>query len=311
MLTRTTYRLALAVFVILCTFCTSISYAQYTNYREPFEDLHGSSTFGFQLGATTFLGDLGGNQGSGAPLLKDFNSKTVCPLFGVSYSYFPQSWLSVKAGLNYTWINGADSLISISNQIGHAAGRYSRNLSFKSTIAELSAETEWYPLQMLWQYQEPKLRPFVGAGIGIFHFNPKAQLNGDLFELHPLHLEGQGFPEYPDRKNYKLTQVYIPLSFGLKYRVNDFYFVSLSTTLRKTFTDYIDDVSTTYIDPKLFDKYLSPDHAKLAKQLYYRGLNSQMLKPGQYRGYDNLDSYTSIFISLTYIFGNKPTFNRP
>ena len=29
----------------------------------------------------------------------------------------------------------------------------------------------------------------------------------------------------------------------------------LKIIYRKTFTDYIDDVSTTYIDPALFDKY--------------------------------------------------------
>ncbi len=309
MLTGTTSRIAVAVFIMLCTFCTSLLNAQYTNYREPFEDIRGSNTIGFQLGANTFLGDLGGNQGSGAPFLKDFNRKTVRPLLGASYAYFPQSWLSVKASLNFTWVTGADSLIT--SQIGHAAGRYKRNLSFKSAITELSAETEWYPFQMLWQYNESRLRPFVGAGIGIFHFNPKAQLNGQWIDLQPLHLEGQGFAEYPDRKDYKLTQFYIPLSFGLKYRVSDNYLVSLSTTLRKTFTDYIDDVSTTYINPNLFDNYLSPAQAKLAKQLYYRGLNSQTQKPGPFRGYNNLDSYTSIFISFIYIFDKAPTFNRP
>jgi hypothetical protein len=310
MYTRTSSRLVVTVFVMLCTlFCTNHSKAQFTSYIEPYKDLRGSSGYGFQLGATTFLGDLGGNQGSGAPFIKDFNIKTLRPLIGASYTYFPMAWLSVKAGLNYTWVTGADSLIT--NKYGHAAGRFKRNLSFRSAITELSAETEWYPLQMLWQYNEPKLRPFIGTGIGIFHFNPKAQLNGQWITLQPLHLEGQGFAEYPDRKSYKRTQIYIPISMGLKYRVNDNYIISLSTTLRKTFTDYIDDVSTTYINPNLFDKYLSSDQAKLAKQLYYRGLNSQTQKPGPYRGYDNLDSYTSIFISFIYIFGNTPVFNKP
>jgi hypothetical protein len=39
---------------------------------------------------------------------------------------------------------------------------------------------------------------------------------------------------------------------------------------RKTFTDYMDDVSTTYIDNALFDKYLSPQQAQIANQLHFR-----------------------------------------
>src|SRR5690349_18415443 len=108
MLTRTTSRLKVVFFVMLCICRTNYTNAQYTNYVEPFKDLRGSSALSFQLGATTFLGDLGGNQGSGAPYLKDFNSKTIRPLVGASYAYFPLSWLSIKGSLNYTWVTGAD-----------------------------------------------------------------------------------------------------------------------------------------------------------------------------------------------------------
>jgi hypothetical protein len=309
MLTRITSRITVTVFVMLFTFCINYVNAQFTNYVEPFNDLRDRSALDFHLGATTFLGDLGGNQGSGSPYFKDLNVKTIRPLIGASYLYFPLQWLAINTSLNHTLVTGADSLIK--NKSGHAAGRYKRNLSFRSAITELSAEAEWYPLQMLFPYDKPILSPFVGSGIGVFHFNPKAQLNGQWVALQQLHLEGQGFSEYPDRKNYKKTQIYIPISFGVKYRVNDNYFISLSTTFRKTFTDYIDDVSTSYIDPNLFDKYLSADQANLAKQLYYRGSTSVNAKPGPFRGYANLDSYTSMFVSFIYLFHNTPKFNRP
>jgi len=303
-----TYRFVLVFAIILFAHRST---AQFSNYSEPFIDVKGRSGVSFNLGANTFLGDLGGNQGTGKPYFKDFNTKTVRPLIGASYTYFPLSWLSVKAGLNYTWVTGADSLIK--NKFGHAAGRYNRNLSFRSAITEMSAEAEWYPLQMTWKYGGSSLRPFISSGIGFFHFNPKAQLNGQWVELQPLHLEGQGFTEYPDRKNYNRTQIYIPLSVGLKYQLNDYYFISLSSTFRKTFTDYIDDVSTNYIDPKLFDRYLSPDQAKLAKQLYYRGNSSQGHNPGPYRGYSSLDSYTSVIFTFTYIIRRSENYyyHRP
>ena len=177
----------------------------------------------------------------------------------------------------------------------------------------MSGSVELYPLQTLSQFNEIKLRPFIGTGIGFFHFNPKAHLYNEWFELQPLHLEGQGFAEYPDRKNYKRTQIYIPLSLGFKYKITDNYFFSLSTIFRKTFTDYIDDVSTNYIDPSLFNKYLSRYDAILAKQLYYRGNNNPAPSSGSIRGYNSLDSYTSIVFTFTYLFNRSESYyyHRP
>ena len=308
MFTKTS-RLVLLFATILWAFQSK---AQYTYYSAKTGDFSERSGLNLTLGATTFLGDLGGNQGTGKPFLKDFNSKTVRPLIGASYSYFPVSWLSISMGLNFTWITGADSLIKI--KTGHAAGRFERNLSFRSAITELSSSIELYPLQILTNNKEAKIRPFVGAGIGLFHFNPKAQLyERQWFELQPLHLEGQGFAEYPDRKNYKRTQLYIPLSMGLKYKINENYYFSINTIFRKTFTDYIDDVSTTYINPKLFDKYLSRYDAILAKQLYYRGINNQTPSVSSIRGSGSRDSYTSIAFTVTYLFDRSEDyyFHKP
>ena len=64
-------------------------------------------------------------------------------------------------------------------------------------------------------------------------------------------------PEYPDRKPYKLTQVNIPLGVGLKYYASERINLSAEVLYRKTFTDYIDDVSHNYIDPVNYNKHLS------------------------------------------------------
>lgn len=300
-----TLRMVLACVALVWAFN---SIAQYSNYKPPMQDTRGSSALNFYLGGTTFLGDLGGTKGKGQPFIKDFNTRTIRPYLGVSYAYFPCSWLSVKGGLHLTKVTGADSLIK--NKAGNAAGRFVRNLNFKSAITELSAEVELYPLQILANYAEAGWRPYVGTGVGIFHFNPKGYLNGTWYNLQPLHLEGQGFAEYPERKNYKLTQLYIPLTLGLKYRINSSYFVSLSAMFRKTRTDYIDDVSTNYIDPALFDKYLSPSDAMLAKQLNFREvLIPEVPKIGIQRGEYHKDSYTSVFFTITYLFDKRDGYN--
>ncbi len=127
------------------------------------------------------------------------------------------------------------------------------------------------------QYEDlkGKFRPYGIIGVGVYHFNPKTQdNNGNWVALQPLHTEGQGFPEYPDRKVYKLTQMEMPIGFGFKYYLKENMFIGIEVLHRKLFTDYVDDVSTNYIDPIYFNQYLSPANAALARQLNYRGTYS-------------------------------------
>ena len=76
--------------------------------------------------------------------------------------------------------------------------------------------------------------------------------------------------EETGRKQYSLVQIEVPMGFGAKYYIKDHLYVGMEVLHRKTFTDYMDDVSTTYIDETLFDKYLTPEQADLAKKLYFR-----------------------------------------
>jgi hypothetical protein len=115
--------------------------------------------------------------------------------------------------------------------------------------------------------------------------------------------------EYPDRKPYKLTQINIPMGVGLKIILNDRFDTGFELLYRKTFTDYIDDVSTHYIDPDLFDVYLSPEDALIARQIHDKtmgiitpGLNRY--EPGTQRGNSrNMDAYFSVLLKLTYKLG--------
>ena len=298
---------------IVLLLCSSVLYSlssqgQY-NSKAPVMYLRYTSALSLQLGGTNFLGDLGGNSGSGKPFIKDLNLKATRLFAGLSYSYFIDNGLSINGDFHYTTVAGADSLIT--EKTGHAAGRYNRNLSFKSSIYEFQTTVKIYPIQMLNDEKLMRVLPYIGLGFGFFHFNPRAELNGSWYDLQPLHLEGQDFAEYPERHNYKLTQPYIPLMVGVSYRLSNSYLISLDAIFRTTFTDYIDDASTTYVDPSLFDKYLSAADASIAKQLYYRGRNSSALTTNSYRGYSGNDSYTSAFLTLTYLFnkGSLPSYH--
>jgi hypothetical protein len=238
----------------------------------------------------------------------------VRPLIGVSLNYFKYSWLSLRASVNYTTATGADSLIK--NTGDAERWRFYRNLSFRSRIIEANISAEIHPLMFLEKELEiHTISPYIGVGIGIFHFNPQAYYQGDLHtnagwvDLKPLHTEGEGFAEYPDRKPYSLLQFYIPLTLGVKVYINNTVGLSAGFIFRKTFTDYIDDVHTTYIDPALFDKYLTPSQAILAKALYSRSITPWKVKPNVLRANPNdNDSYVTMFLTLSIRFGSGPKF---
>jgi hypothetical protein len=263
------HRLAGFSVAVILSACSFQSFAQTTFFsREKFE-------FGFDTGPLFFLGDLGGNQGVGKMYLKDANftgTKTVTGAYG---NFYPKQWLGMRLAFNVGKLEANDE--TIKDKGGDERTRKDRNLKFQSSLVESFLGVEIYPTVPLERYDgtRGKFRPYLVGGIGLFHFNPKGEYTGPgdvsrWVELQPLRLEGQGMTEYPDRKPYKLTQMEIPLGVGFKYFLKENFYMGIEFLNRKTFTDYIDDVSTDYIDNTLFAKYLSPEQAAMANQLYYR-----------------------------------------
>ena len=252
---------------------------------------------GVGLGPMFFLGDLGGHKGVGKTFLKDLNIPLTKFSTGLFLNAYPTEWLGFRIAANRGKVEGYDNIIKDKN--GDEYFRKLRNLQFRSNILEAYAAAEFYPTVFIERYDElqGKLRPYGVFGIGLFHFNPKGEYfdangTGTWVALQPLHTEGEGMAEYPDRKNYKLTQMEIPMGFGIKYYIKESFYIGAEVLHRKTFTDYIDDVSTNYIDQSLFDQYLTPAQAKMARQLNYRenfpnnlntrpGLNEQRGNPKQ------------------------------
>ncbi len=146
----------------------------------------------------------------------------------------------------------------------------SRNLNFKTSLSEGTLLLEYN----LFDLYERKLTPYVFSGVGLFHFNSYTSdsLNRKVY-LKPLSTEGQGFPEYPDRKVYKSTQLNVPIGGGLKYAISDDVQFGFEYGLRILFTDYLDDVSKKFVDPII----LRNRAGQLAVDLSYR---SDELKNG-------------------------------
>ena len=264
---------------------------------------------GFTIGPSNFLGDLGGNYGKGTGFLKDNNFSQTRVLLGLHLTANPNEFLSIRLGANYGMISGDDAVIR--GKGGLEEARLIRNLNFKSKIKEAFIAAEIFPLVFL--EEDPtdtwhKLRPYGVVGVGVFNFNPMGQdpSNGNWIYLKNLRTEGQGFPEYPDRKEYKLTAVNFPVGFGVKYFASDNMSISMEIIHRFTTTDYVDDVSTTYIDRNLFYAHLPLNQAILADRLHDKSGSSVNRNAGDKRGTaTNNDGYYSVGLKASFRIGGN------
>ncbi|MES2890511.1 MAG: hypothetical protein V4725_00820 [Bacteroidota bacterium] len=219
---------------------------------------------GISAGIMNCLTDLGGNAGKGAPFLKDLNIGNNRLNGSLYFSAIYKYMIGFRLEGTIGQVKAYDSILK--DVAATSQGRYQRNLHFRSKIHEVSAVAELHLLTMFREFVlredrnaegPPRFSPYFLGGIGFFSFNPQASLRGNWINLEPLRTEGQGFSEYPDRTPYKLNGICIPLGAGIKYEVNPALGIRLEVIHRVLSTDYLDDVSTRYINPNVFQKYFS------------------------------------------------------
>ena len=300
-------------FFLLLFFISRQSGAQNYFYNNNYYDNPITFEAGISIGPMNSLTDIGGRKGRGTRGPKDLNIKSTT-LYGsiyadAIYNHFFALRIEATAGS----VKSNDSLLA-SVKKSAAIGRYTRNLSFRSPIYEISVTAEFHPIDFFHNFDPEMypaaLSPYIIGGVGFFHFNPQANLNNKWVDLQPLHTEGEGFDEYPDRPNYKLNQINIPLGVGVSYELSSKFNLRLEYINRSLFTDYLDDVHDRYIDPSLFPKYLSGTKLTEALILNNRGLNvprnETTARPGGIRGNPlNNDSYFTINFKVGYVFGRS------
>jgi hypothetical protein len=146
-------------------------------------------------------------------------------------------------------ISGSDANTAVES------GLWQRNLHFQSAIHELGVLFEYKLLSVKGDYHQFSLNLF--GGIAGFHFRPMAKFNGGMYDLHHYQTEGVSYP---------LTQLALPFGAGLQVKVAERFHIGLEWGLRKTFTDYLDDVSATYRP----DAVHMSDNASISARLSYR-----------------------------------------
>lgn len=218
------------------------------------------SAFNFNAGAQHYHHEVGLSAGV-ANYYGDLQTQTVPgygfkPAGGVFYKFFMSPHVGIRLGANYAQITAADSLSNI------PANR-ARNLSFATHIFEVNGGLELNLLPI--DIDRMKVTPYIFGGIAAYYSNPfTTQQNGDKVYLRPLATEGQGLAQYPDRKEYSLVNVAFPIGGGFKFLIGNTLVVTTEVGLRYTSTDYLDDVSRSYVNLDTLQAFRGAQAANLS-----------------------------------------------
>ncbi len=242
-----------------------------------------SAEVGVFLGGSYYIGEI-----NPTAHLNQFTK----PAGGFVFRYNMNSRLSARLNFLAGRIEGHDSFSS-------SEAALQRNLNFKSPINELSLQLEFNFFDYAIGNEKRKFSPYLFLGIAGFKFNPQGQLaNGAWVALQPLGTEGQGLDGGASKKKYKLIQLSIPFGVGAKVHLSKNIGISFEWGMRKTFTDYLDDVSKKYYDPTVLAATRGGTAAVLSDPSI--GTDPGYSNTGRQRGNPtNKDWYSFVGIALT------------
>lgn len=221
-----------------------------------------ANEIGGWIGGSYYLGELNP--------YKQYNQTHLAG--GLLYRKNINKRIALRLHVSYGMVTGADSMSTV-------AADKNRNLSFRSRIFEMGPiiEINFFEYEagrkIGRNYYKNIISPYYFIGLNYFKMNPQAVFQDDFIDLQTLGTEGQG-SALNDRKKYSLNQISIPMGFGLKMSVTPRMNISFEYGIRKTFTDYLDDVSGEYVDPVALAQLNGPLAAHYADQsLNQEGIN--------------------------------------
>lgn len=222
--------------------------------------------------------------------LPDFKTMKFAISAGVHYDF------NTRWGVQLHYLHGA---LEGDDQYAKSSSMQLRALKFYSKIDELSLRFTYNILRE----KVGRFVPYITAGGGVFHFNPIA----DGYALQPLGTEGQYVPGGGYAKEYSLWQPVVTAGLGVRYRFHCNWGLKLESVYHITFTDYLDDVSTNYVDPTVLATssggtntvYFSDPSGGVAASTRSNRGNS-----------DQKDSFIDFHLSLIYYFGRCDGSNK-
>jgi hypothetical protein len=240
---------------------------------------------GFMINQAGYIGEI--NQSSHIPT--EFQ-----PGGALIYRYNINDRMAFKANVLFARIYAHD-------KDSDSEWQNNRNLHFRSDIFELSGQIEINFLTYEIGDKQRPSSPYVFLGFSIFRFNPQAEFNDRWVDLQPLGTEGQSIAGFEER--YPLTQVSIPFGVGFKFNIWKNFGGAIEWGFRRTFTDYLDDVSGTYVDAALLEEENGPLSAIMADRSFLPN-GPDGTNTGMQRGETNRkDYYTIAGLMITYKIG--------
>lgn len=284
----------LRCFFIVFLLLPQVSYSQAWKYYR--QEIHAG------FGASNFLGELGGADQIGTNRLKDLEFSLTRPNVKIGYRYMFNPYFKAGVDLLYGRLNGDD-------QLTKEPYRNNRNLHFRSPIVEMALFFEFFPfgektghmyrLKGVGGNKEHYFSPYIVTGVGGFWFNPRAlyPVDNKWHNLYSIQTENVA---------YKRVSVCIPIGVGVRYSLSREISIGFEMAGRKTFTDYIDDVSTVYVDQTGEDPmavYLSNPTTNQIPPIIDGSIVISPTDVGQQRGDpSDKDSYMFAIFSVHYRF---------
>ena len=196
------------------------------------ESIKQEGEFGIGLGAAHYFGDLNTRARLNRPKI------AASVFFRKNFGNYIAARLSSSfARLGYSDIYNTQN-----------STMYTRNLSLNTNVWEVSLQGDFNFFRFMPGEPEFNFTPYITLGVGAFSYDPFAYLKGEKIFLRPLGTEGQGSSLYPDRKQYGSMGISIPFGVGVKYALNERINIGFEVLHRFTNTDYLDDVSKTYVN---------------------------------------------------------------
>jgi opacity protein-like surface antigen len=277
-------------FVVLLSIAVNFADAQY-------ESIVQQGEIGLSLGAGHYFGDLNTQARINRPKL------AVGAFFRKQFG----NYVGMRVSAHYTQLGYSDVYTTDNDY------QRRRNLSFNSNIFELAVQGDFNFFKFLPGDPYHSFTPYVTIGAGVFSYDPYAYLNKQKIYLRSLATEGQGLADYPDRKPYNTMAFAFPLGVGVKYAINDRINIGAEITHRFTTTDYLDDVSTTYVGADRFPLLPdgTPSQARLLQDRSYETGEIIGIE-GRQRGFSKQkDQYmiAEVFVSFNITSYRCPTAN--
>jgi hypothetical protein len=207
-------RKTVSIFIFCCVTFATFSQTRKRNYIQ--------RELGFYLGGSYYLGDLN-------PRKHFLYSR---PAVGLFFRYTTNYRYAFKFGFNYGTINASDAKSGEIDQL-------ERNLSFRSRLYEFNSTAEFNFVEYRVGNSKYPFTMYIFAGLAGYFFNPQSDIGRGYESLSGLKTEGRSYPKF---------QMSVPFGIGFKWNIGRVCGLGIEWGPRRTFTDYLDDVSGTYPD---------------------------------------------------------------